>query len=76
MPVKVKLGRKRNLFLWKLTRFVLFVALIVAVIGGAIFGFFYYKYRGLVDDRLAHGPLFASVAQVYAAPQELSLIHI
>jgi len=71
MPVKVKLGRKRNLFLWKLMRFVLFVALIMAVIGGAIFGFFYYKYRGLVDDRLAHGPLFASVAQVYAAPQEV-----
>jgi len=71
MPVKVKLAAKRPSLLWKLLRFVLVCALIVAAIGGAVFGFFYYKYRGLVDDRLAKGPLFASVAQVYAAPQEV-----
>jgi penicillin-binding protein 1B len=71
MPVKVKLAAKRPSLLWKLLRFVLVCALIFAAIGGAVFGFFYYKYRGLVDERLAKGPLFASVAQVYAAPQEV-----
>jgi penicillin-binding protein 1B len=71
MPVKVKLGRKRDSLLWKVARFVLVCAVIAVAIGGAVFGFYYYKYRGLVDERLAKGPLFASVAQVYAAPQEV-----
>jgi penicillin-binding protein 1B len=71
MPVKVKLAPQRHRLLGKLLRFVLVVVLIVAAIGGIVFGFFYYKYRGLVEERLAHGPLFASVAQVYAAPQEV-----
>jgi penicillin-binding protein 1B len=71
MPVKVKLAAKRPSLLWKLTRFLLVCALIVLAVGGAVFGFFFYKYRGLVDERLAKGPLFASVAQVYAAPQEV-----
>jgi penicillin-binding protein 1B len=71
MPVKVKLAPQRHRLLGKFLRFVLVVVLIVAAIGGIVFGFFYYKYRGLVEERLAHGPLFASVAQVYAAPQEV-----
>ncbi len=29
------------------------------------------RYQQVVDDRLAAGPLFASVAQIYAAPQEI-----
>ncbi len=36
-----------------------------------IFGFFYLKYQKVVDDRLAAGPLFAPVAQIYAAPREV-----
>ena len=71
MPVKVKLAPRRHRLLWKFVRFVLAVVLIVAALGGIVFGFYYFKYSGLVDDRLAHGPLFASVAQVYAAPQEV-----
>jgi penicillin-binding protein 1B len=35
-----------------------------------IFGFYYHKYRHIVDDRLAK-PLFENTAKVYAAPQEL-----
>ena len=71
MPVKVKLAPRRHRLLWKFVRFVLAVVLIVAALGGIVFCFYYFKYSGLVDDRLAHGPLFASVAQVYAAPQEV-----
>ena len=71
MAVKVKLAAKRPSFWRKLLRFVVVCIVIVAATSAAVFGFFSYKYRGLVDDRLAKGPLFASVAQVYAAPQEV-----
>jgi penicillin-binding protein 1B len=71
MPVKVKLGGSTHPLLWKLMRATLLLALVVVLIGAAVFGFYYHQYRGLVDERLAKGPLFASVAQVYAAPQEV-----
>jgi penicillin-binding protein 1B len=71
MPVKVKIGNGKHPFLAKLVRFVMLVIVVVAVVGGAVFSFYSYHYRNLVDDRLKQGPLFASVAQVYAAPQEV-----
>jgi len=37
----------------------------------AIFAFYYHRYQGIVDQRLASGPLFAPVAQIYAAPREV-----
>jgi penicillin-binding protein 1B len=73
MAVKVKLGandRPRGIFS-RLFRFVLLAILLVLVVGAAIFGSFYTKYQKVVDDRLAAGPLFASVAQIYAAPREV-----
>lgn len=33
--------------------------------------YFYQHYKAVVDDRLAAGPLFAPVAQIYAAPREV-----
>ncbi|MBB6145373.1 penicillin-binding protein 1B [Silvibacterium bohemicum] len=36
----------------------------------SIFGFFYFKYQHIVDDRLEK-PLFANTAKIYAAPTEL-----
>ncbi len=71
MPVKLKLGPQRNGFLSGLLLFVLVVALFCVLVGGAIFGYYYYHYQQVVDDRLAAGPLFASVAQIYAAPREV-----
>ena len=38
-----------------------------------IFGYMYFKYQKIVDDRLAAGPIFANVAQIYAAPREVRL---
>ncbi len=43
----------------------------VLVIGASVFGYFYYHYQHVVDDRLASGPIFASVSQIYAAPREV-----
>jgi len=37
----------------------------------AIFAYFYHHYQTVVDDRLASGPIFASVSQIYAAPREV-----
>ncbi|HMD78284.1 MAG TPA: transglycosylase domain-containing protein [Terracidiphilus sp.] len=36
----------------------------------AVFGYFYFKYQHIVDDRLKQ-PIFASTAKIYAAPREV-----
>ena len=41
------------------------------VIFAAVFGYMYLKYQKIVDDRLASGPIFANVSQIYAAPREV-----
>jgi len=71
MPVKVKLDSGSHPILGKLIRAALVLALIFVLIGASIFGYFYFRYRGLVAERLAKGPLFAPLAQVYAAPEEV-----
>jgi penicillin-binding protein 1B len=77
MPVKVKLANPRSpsqrpLGLgYRFLRGLLILALACLLVGAAIFGFQYFKYEKIVDDRLAAGPIFASVSQVYAAPREV-----
>ena len=71
MPVKVKLDSTSHPVLWKVARAALVLAVVFIVIGASVFGYYYLRYRGLVAERLAKGPLFAPVAQVYAAPQEV-----
>ncbi len=76
MPVKLKYGstartRKPGKFGYGLLRIVLLIVLGALVIGSAVFGYFYYHYQRVVDDRLAAGPIFASVSQIYAAPKEV-----
>jgi len=36
----------------------------------AVFGYYYYRYTGIVDERLKQ-PLFATTAKIYAAPREV-----
>jgi penicillin-binding protein 1B len=74
MPVKVKLGNSTGTtqsLLGRLVRFMLVVIVLLICVGAGIFAYFAHAYRGMVDDRLAQGPLFAAMAQVYAAPQEV-----
>lgn len=71
MPVKVKLGGSTHPLLLKLIRAGLLFILVLVLIGASIFGYYYVQYRGLVADKLAKGPLFAPVAQIYAAPEEV-----
>jgi penicillin-binding protein 1B len=72
MPVKVKLGSNGGGgFFASLFRLLLVVMLFCTLFGGAIFAYYYFKYQSVVEERLAAGPLFASVAQIYAAPKEV-----
>ncbi|MGA3034087.1 MAG: transglycosylase domain-containing protein [Terracidiphilus sp.] len=41
-----------------------------ALVGFSIFGFFYFKYRGVVEERLKQ-PIFENTAKIYAAPREV-----
>ncbi len=76
MPVKLKYGSARtatntsvlhNRFL----RGAVLTVLGLVVIFTIVFGFFYYHYQKVVDDRLAAGPIFASVSQIYAASPQV-----
>ena len=73
MPVKLKIGPNAPKvgFLSGLLRVFVVCALFVVLCGVGIFAYYYQKYQQVVDDRLAAGPMFASVAQIYAAPQEI-----
>jgi penicillin-binding protein 1B len=77
LPVKLKYGNNarttsqpQDLRL-RVLRVVLLVFLGCLIIGCTVFGYFYYHYQRIVDDRLAAGPIFASVSQIYAAPKEV-----
>ena len=73
MPVKLKLGPNapRSGFFASVFKFLVMVALFAILVGVAAFAYYYHMYQQIVDDRLAAGPLFASVAQIYAAPEEV-----
>jgi len=43
---------------------------VVVLTGFTIFGFFYFKYQGIVDERLKQR-IFANTAKIYAAPREI-----
>ena len=77
MPVKLKYGTTprtsglKKTLSNRLLRGILLVVLGCMVIAAIVFGYFYLKYQRVVDDRLASGPIFANVSQIYAAPREV-----
>src|ERR1700677_801133 len=46
------------------------MVLLSLVVGESIFGYYYYQYRHVVDERLQK-PLFEQTAKIYAAPKEV-----
>jgi penicillin-binding protein 1B len=72
MAIKLKLGKngKRGPGS-RLLRGMLLVVLTAVIIVAIVFGYTYFKYEKIVDERLASGPIFASVSQIYAAPREV-----
>ena len=76
MPVKLKYnpGRtttKHSILGSRIFRIALLTALGCFALGIIIFTVAYYHYQHVVDDRLASGPIFANVSQIYAAPREV-----
>jgi penicillin-binding protein 1B len=77
MPVKLKYGNNARTALkstdlrFQVLRIFLVAFLGLVVIGSIVFGYFYYHYQQVVDDRLAAGPIFASVSQIYAASPQV-----
>lgn len=73
MAVKVRVAgtKVRGAIAHPLMRAFVLVVLICVAIGAAVFGYFYLKYQKIVDDRLAAGPIFANVSQIYAGPREV-----
>ena len=64
-------GRRRGLLASGLVRVIL-AAVVCLVVLVSLVGLYYYNhYKGIVDQRLAAGPLFAPVTQIYAAPREV-----
>src|SRR5215471_629413 len=77
MPVKLKYGSKARTdskpsnLRTRLLRGALIAVVAIVVIGLSVFSYFYYHYQRVVDDRLASGPIFASVSQIYAASPQV-----
>src|ERR1039457_7159486 len=75
MAIKLKLGGNgkppRGGVGHRLLRGVLIAALAFLIVITIVFGYTYFKYEKIVDERLASGPIFASVSQIYAAPREV-----
>ena len=73
MALKVKLA-PRPITVKPSTRTILRIAAvgfgIVAVFFIAVFSFYYFKYKHIVDERLEK-PLFTNTAKIYAAPREV-----
>jgi penicillin-binding protein 1B len=43
---------------------------LVFIVGVSVFGYFYFRYQGIVDERLKQ-PMFANTAKIFAAPREV-----
>jgi penicillin-binding protein 1B len=77
MPVKLKYGNTARTaskpldLRIRILRGAAIAVLAIVVIGASVFGYFYYHYQRVVDDRLASGPIFASVSQIYAASPQV-----
>jgi penicillin-binding protein 1B len=77
LPVKLKYGSNARTGTThpslesRILRVALIALLGILVVGCSIFGYFYYHYQHVVDDRIASGPMFASVSRIYAAPREV-----
>ena len=72
MALKIRFQKPTGQRPWTslLLRVGLIAVAAVALVGFSVFGFFYIKYRHIVDDRLKQ-PIFASTAKIYAAPREV-----
>jgi penicillin-binding protein 1B len=72
MALKIRIPQYTGDRPWKplLLRWALIALAAGALLFFIVVGYFYFKYQGIVDERLK-SPLFASTAKIYAAPREV-----
>jgi penicillin-binding protein 1B len=72
MALRIRFTRPKGQHPWATLSFRIAVLTfgVVVLSGLAVFGFYYFKYQGIVDDRLKQ-PIFANTAKIYAAPREV-----
>jgi penicillin-binding protein 1B len=72
MAVKIRWSRPagRHPMRTLLLRIALLTVAAVALVCFSIFGYFYFKYQHVVDERLKQ-PIFANTAKIFAAPREV-----
>lgn len=74
MVVKIKFARPTGKSKHRIATLALLVVCsavaLCAIVGFSIFGYYYFAYRSIVDQRLSQ-PIFADTAKIYAAPREV-----
>ena len=72
MALKIRIARPTTRRGWGnlILRAALVCVALVLVLCLAIFGYYYFRYQGIVDARLKQ-PLFETTAKIYAAPREV-----
>ncbi len=72
MALKIRISRVdgEHSFSSLLLRVALSAIAAVALVGLIVFGWYYFKYQGVVDARLKQ-PIFANTAKIFAAPREV-----
>ena len=72
MALRIRFTRPKGPHPWATLAFRVAVLTfgVIVLSGLSVFGFYYFKYQGIVDDRLKQ-PIFANTAKIYAAPREV-----
>jgi penicillin-binding protein 1B len=72
MALKIRLAKPTEMRPWAslVLRVAAVTVAVVALVFFSVFGWFYFKYQRIVDERLKQ-PIFANTAKIYAAPREV-----
>jgi len=72
MALKVRIAKPttRNAWVSLIVGAVLACVAVFAIVAFSVFGYYYFRYQGIVDARLKQ-PLFETTAKIYAAPREV-----
>jgi penicillin-binding protein 1B len=72
MALKIRIPGLKGKHPWAslLLRIALLAIAAIALVVLSVFGWYYFKYKGIVDERLKQ-PIFANTAKIYAAPREV-----
>ena len=72
MALKIRLEWPKGWKAWAAALLLVALGLLIvtSLVGFSVFGYYYFKYRSIVDARL-NQPMFANTAKIFAAPREV-----